>query len=427
MTRARPKKTAGRKPARQRPIEIVQWENKPASAKTVRLAINRFYRERQPRLKFALLENGAGVSATEYPKSSEGDVVGPTVFGHAGAASAIAVARFRFNDSAKPRLLLAGPGHPLLRTGRRATAAAPLARPKTIPKPDLAATDCGATTFFAFLRGRDLAFLRHLGRRSPRGRGRGPAAPGEARRRRPAGPDGAERNASEPVALFGPEAVGAGLARRLRRVRRPALPIKAGDRRRAPVAPEVNPGKPRTGPPKAAARSPTPTRDSAARCTHTLILKHPPEGWCAPAWRPSRRLPLRLRPGGTQLPLQGRRAAFAPCARLSPAGSRPGGTRVPGRGPRSSGGLVDPTPAVYRFRSRALRLEASSPRAWRRIIQCPTPSSASRRARAEHQRVGQREAFEAGAEVDRDRGDRQVADRGRPEEAPDGTRAAPAA
>ena len=70
---------------------------------TVQLAINRFRRRRSPRLKFALLENGRGVSATEYPESARGDVVGPTVFGHAGAASAIAVGAVRYSDSAHSR------------------------------------------------------------------------------------------------------------------------------------------------------------------------------------------------------------------------------------------------------------------------------------------------------------------------------------
>ncbi|HEY8502235.1 MAG TPA: hypothetical protein VIL21_06080, partial [Solirubrobacterales bacterium] len=53
----------------QRPVEIFQWKNSFGTAKTVQLAVNRFAGV-NPRLKFILLENGRGVSATEYPKSS---------------------------------------------------------------------------------------------------------------------------------------------------------------------------------------------------------------------------------------------------------------------------------------------------------------------------------------------------------------------
>ena len=45
-------------------------------------------------------------------------------------------------------LHLARPRHPLLRDGENRAAAAPLAQPLEITKPDLVATDCGLTTFF---------------------------------------------------------------------------------------------------------------------------------------------------------------------------------------------------------------------------------------------------------------------------------------
>ena len=43
-----------------------------------------------------------GVTATEYPQSSGADAVGPTVYGHSGAASAIAVAAVPYTDGATP-------------------------------------------------------------------------------------------------------------------------------------------------------------------------------------------------------------------------------------------------------------------------------------------------------------------------------------
>lgn len=134
----------------QRPYEIVGWENKSKSARTVQLAINRRSGSSDPRLKFIMLENGRGVSATEYPQSEGGDVVGPTVFGHAGAAAAIAVGAVRYDDSTKPESYSSrGPVTHYFGPVEGAAPAPALSEPEVLVKPDLVATDCGATTFFA--------------------------------------------------------------------------------------------------------------------------------------------------------------------------------------------------------------------------------------------------------------------------------------
>lgn len=131
----------------QRPFEFLAWENSGAT-KEVRLVINR-YSGGEPRLKFALLENGRGVSETDYPQSSEGDVVGPTIFGHSGAASAISVAAVPFDDSSEPeRYSSRGPVTHYYGPVVGSSPAAGII-PQAISKPDLAATDCGVTTFFA--------------------------------------------------------------------------------------------------------------------------------------------------------------------------------------------------------------------------------------------------------------------------------------
>ena len=157
-----------------------------APNRKVQLVINRFtVPGASPRLKLALMENGRGVSETEYPQSSGGDVVGPTVFGHAGAAGAIAVGAVRYSNAAQPeRYSSRGPVTHLFGpvTGGAAAAAIPA---QTISKPDIAATDCGATTFFATPGSGRLAVLRHLGRGSARRRrGRAGAAGGPRRVRR---------------------------------------------------------------------------------------------------------------------------------------------------------------------------------------------------------------------------------------------------
>jgi subtilisin family serine protease len=135
----------------QRPVEVVQWANEASTAKTVQLAINRFSGA-DPRLKLILLENGRGVSATQYPESSGGDVVGPTVFGHAGDASAITLGAIKYNKSERPEEYSSrGPATHYFAAVEGTSPAAALEPPETIEKPDLVATDCGATTFFARL------------------------------------------------------------------------------------------------------------------------------------------------------------------------------------------------------------------------------------------------------------------------------------
>jgi len=133
----------------QRPVEIVQWTNPAGSSRTVQLAVNRFSGG-DPRLKFILMENGGGVSATEYPTSSGDDVVGPSIFGHAGAAAAISVAAVPFNNGNRPESYSSrGPVVHLFGAVEGTAPAAGLGGPETIAKPDVAATDCGVTTFFA--------------------------------------------------------------------------------------------------------------------------------------------------------------------------------------------------------------------------------------------------------------------------------------
>ena len=143
------RQAAGDNAESQVPAEILEWPNTTSSTKTVQLAINRFSGG-DPRLKFALIENGGGVEATEYPRSSGEDVVGPTIFGHSGTASAISVGAVPFATKSAPEPYsshgpvlhdwgpVEGPG-----------AALPIT-PETLSKPDLVATDCGRTTFFAF-------------------------------------------------------------------------------------------------------------------------------------------------------------------------------------------------------------------------------------------------------------------------------------
>ena len=148
---------AGSVGSTEQPVEIFGWENETSEPKEVRLAINRCFGSCnefanpavKPRIKFALLENGSGVSETEYPESSEGDVVGPTIFGHAGTPGAISVGAVPFNNGGEVEPYSShGPVTYYFGSATAGPPASPLAEPLEITKPDLVATDCGLTTFF---------------------------------------------------------------------------------------------------------------------------------------------------------------------------------------------------------------------------------------------------------------------------------------
>jgi hypothetical protein len=192
----------------QRPVEVLQWENETGSSQKVQLAINRFAGA-SPRLKFALMENGSGVTQTEYPQSSLGDTVGPTIYGHAGATGAIAVAAVPFDNAAaaEPYSSRGPVSHYFGPVKGKAPAGALV---QTIPKPDVAATDCGATTFFAEL---EAGIWRFCGTSAATPHAAAIAA--LVRQANPAAPAAAVRAdlsaTAHPVGSFGADAVGAGL------------------------------------------------------------------------------------------------------------------------------------------------------------------------------------------------------------------------
>lgn len=203
----------------QRPVELPEWENTGSSAKTVRLVINNCAGACNPEaepgappVKIAMLENGSGVTNTEYPSSNEGDVVGPTIFGHAAASGAVAVGAVPYdNDAQVEKFSSRGPVTHRFGPVVGTTPAAPLALPETIAKPDLAATDCGATTFFSFLAGDGewrfcgtSAAAPHAAAVAALQLEAEPAATPEAIR-------AAQTSTAVPVGSFGPNAVGAGL------------------------------------------------------------------------------------------------------------------------------------------------------------------------------------------------------------------------
>jgi subtilisin family serine protease len=104
-----------------------------------------------PRLKVAIFNNGGGVSETEYtPTEVEGTetVVGPTIFGHTAATSAISVAAINVGTDEEPEEYSSrGPVVHLFGPVNGTEAAPPIGE-ETIAKPNVTASDCGSTTFF---------------------------------------------------------------------------------------------------------------------------------------------------------------------------------------------------------------------------------------------------------------------------------------
>ncbi|MFT3865914.1 MAG: S8 family serine peptidase [Solirubrobacterales bacterium] len=145
------------------PFEFLAWENS-GSAKEVQLVVDRCIHNcdsaasvtAHPRMKLALVENGYEVSRIEYPESDAeaGILVGPTIFGHAGSADAITLGAINYAESsAEPKepeeYSSRGPVAHYFGPVDDSTPADKLEPGEAIAKPNLIATDCAATTFFA--------------------------------------------------------------------------------------------------------------------------------------------------------------------------------------------------------------------------------------------------------------------------------------
>ncbi|HYQ79651.1 MAG TPA: S8 family serine peptidase [Solirubrobacterales bacterium] len=340
----------------ERPLEILQWENNSPSTRVVQLVVNRFAGSASPRLKFLLLSGALG---SEYPKSGGGDVVGPTVYGHAAAASAVTVGAVPFNNSGKPEGYSSRGPATLYFGPVEGTAPAPaLPSPEVVSKPDVAATDCGGTTFFA--RKSASGVWRFCGTSAAAPHAAGVAAlmledkPGSS----PAAVQGALAASGAAVGAFGPCAVGGGLVEAVG-----ALEAIEGTPFSAPEACEppdasgpvfVAPGNwGSETPPTPAAAPVTPSPGSLPPVTRvapsTAFARHP-------------RALVRIRGESIRLVFGFRSdqadASFRckiDSARFKPCSSRIVRRFGPGRHAvkvkaRGATGLVDPTPAVFRFR-----------------------------------------------------------------------------
>jgi Subtilase family len=338
----------------QQPLEVVEWDNNTGAAATVRLVINRYSGSKVTPLKFALLENGGGVTATEYPQSSGGDVVGPTIFGHSGAASAVSVGAAPFFESEAPEDYSSqGPVTHYFGPVKGSTPAEPLGAPEVIPKPDVTATDGGANTFFGSCLSHTWRFF-----------GTSAAAPHAAAvaalelekepLATPAKVTEALTESASPMGLppFSHEAVGAGLVDAPEAIAEIAsTPFPGGTQFAPPVPQNCNlPSPPGPAQPVPPSPSPNPTPSTTPPIPpRTFIRQHP-------------RRVIRTRQRGALVTLvfgsDQRDASFAcridgglfhscPATLTRRFGVGSHSVRVVARDASGNG---DPTPAVFRFR-----------------------------------------------------------------------------
>jgi hypothetical protein len=134
-----------------RPFEYLTYHNTSGSPKSVNVVIARYAGAASPRLKYVLPQTW-NVTYAEHDQSSGGDVVGPSIWSHNGGEDAASMAAVPYNDSTAPESYTShGPVTFYYGPVAGTTPAAPLGSPLVLSKPDLAATDGGANSFFGTL------------------------------------------------------------------------------------------------------------------------------------------------------------------------------------------------------------------------------------------------------------------------------------
>ncbi|HEU4461707.1 MAG TPA: S8 family serine peptidase, partial [Solirubrobacterales bacterium] len=300
-----------------------------------------------------------------YPKSGGGDVIGPAIYGHAAAASAVAVAAVPFNDSSEPEEYSSrGPATHYFGPVAGEIPAPELLEPEVVSKPDVAATDCGRTTFFARQPKSEPGVWRFCGTSAAAPHAAGVAALllDEEAGSEPEAVRQAMAASASPVGAFGPCAVGGGLIETegaLEAIEGALFPAPAlCDPPDTSGAVFVAPGDWGSESPPEIPEKPTPPTPPTPQpplppdlrvAPSTAIVKHP-------------RATVRARGSGIRLVFRFRsdqadagflcnidKAGFKPCAATLGRRWKLGRhlLKVTARG---ATGLVDQTPAIFRFR-----------------------------------------------------------------------------
>lgn len=131
------------------PFEFFGYTNNTASPQTVQLVIAKFSPAGgDSRMKFVMV-GSSGITGVQYDQSAGGDVVGPTIFGHNGAASVGSTAAIPYDNSNTPEDYSSR--GPVTQYFQPTPSTAALGSPVVLQKPDFAATDNVRNVFFAEL------------------------------------------------------------------------------------------------------------------------------------------------------------------------------------------------------------------------------------------------------------------------------------
>ncbi len=347
------------------PFEFLSWTNTTGALQTVRVAINRCDSfcgganggdTSSPRLKFVLFQNGGGVTETEYEESSGEDVIGPTIFGHNGAAETMSTGAIRYNASAAPEAFSSrGPVTHYFGPVEGPAPALPLGSPQALAKPDLVTTDGGANTFFGTCFS---DVWRFFGTSAS-----APHAAAIAALQRQAEPSAtptalkqAQRESGVAVGSFPPEAVGAGMLDAVVAIEKlgvtpssPSLPEPAPSPISCTPEPEPEP-EPKPEPPKPPDpepdNPPPPPPDTSAPAT--LLLQRPPKVLRTTGRSVKVTFKFDSDESGVTFLCKFDRKTFRICLRRT-VRSFALGPHVLRVKARDVAGNIDPTPAVYRF------------------------------------------------------------------------------
>lgn len=142
----------------QKPFELLFYANPAGTPQSYRMVVGRATSgdSLTPRFKFVIL-NHTGLNDVEYAASAGGDIVGPTLMGHSGAAGAVSIAAIAYNQHANVEHYSSrGPMTLYFAPVYDANPAPALAVPQLLTKPELTASDGGQTTFFGNAAGPDV-------------------------------------------------------------------------------------------------------------------------------------------------------------------------------------------------------------------------------------------------------------------------------
>jgi hypothetical protein len=131
--------------ASQEPFEFLGYGNQTGAAQTYRIVIAQVGSGPPARLKF-VFAGSAGITAVQYNTSTGGDIIGPTIFGHNGAASVGSTGAIPYDNANAPETYSSR--GPVTLYFKPTPSKTPLPTPSVLSKPDFAATDNVRNVFF---------------------------------------------------------------------------------------------------------------------------------------------------------------------------------------------------------------------------------------------------------------------------------------